>query len=545
MRYLNILFVFLLSTTYCQAQYSFSMYNLNPFDNSDPQELTSVGGKVYFSAFFDTTGREPYISDGTQAGTHILKDIATGYDGSAPQYFTEYNGKVYFSAYSYGYGNEMWVTDGTAAGTTQLADIYPTGSSGNPKYLTVYNGKLYFQATNYNEGNELWVTDGTSAGTQILKDINPGTANSQPSGITIFNGKLYFAASDAANGHELWTSDGTAAGTYMVKDLLPGSQGSGPSAFIEMNGKLYFSATTYSGKELWVTDGTATGTYMVKDIAPNNSSGIMTLNAIVLNNALLFYADNNSGQYGSELWYSDGTGAGTYLLADIFPGSTGSNASAFLMKYNNKAYFTANNGFGSNGFELWETDGTTGGTKMACDILPGAGASFPLLLAVYNGNMFMTANRATGDKQLYVSNGIPPGTALIAPPAGTKNNALGSNSSNKMVESNGSLFFAAAFDTAGVELWSLKSTTKVATQTEEIPSCKIYPNPNNGTFTLQLDNTNFSNGSIKVHDMMGREIFKSQITNPKSQITLQQPKGIYLVKLQLDDVVLTKQIMME
>jgi hypothetical protein len=73
----------------------------------------------------------------------------------------------------------------------------------------------------------------------------------------------------------------------------------------------------------------------------------------------------------------------------------------------------------------------------------------------------------------------------------------------------------------------------------------IYPNPNNGTFTLQLKNTSFSNGTVTVYDVVGKEVYRSQLTNSKSEITLNQPKGIYFVKLQLDDAVLTKRVTVE
>lgn len=54
----------------------------------------------------------------------------------------------------------------------------------------------------------------------------------------------------------------------LVKDINPTGYGS-PENFIEYNGLLYFSATNgVDGDELWESDGTEAGTYMVKDIYP-------------------------------------------------------------------------------------------------------------------------------------------------------------------------------------------------------------------------------------------------------------------------------------
>jgi ELWxxDGT repeat protein len=57
--------------------------------------------------------------------------------------------------------------------------------------------------------------------------------------------------------------------------------------------------------------------YLIRDInengAPSNPRGLVTIGSITY-----FYADD--GIYGRELWRSDGTEDGTYLVKDINPG---------------------------------------------------------------------------------------------------------------------------------------------------------------------------------------------------------------------------------
>ncbi len=59
-------------------------------------------------------------------------------------------------------------------------------------------------------------------------------------------------------------------------DIIPGPISSSPSGFVEMNGVVYFSAVSSNvfGVELWRTDGTERGTYLLSDISfgINNSA---------------------------------------------------------------------------------------------------------------------------------------------------------------------------------------------------------------------------------------------------------------------------------
>src|SRR5262249_19502957 len=132
-----------------------------------------------------------------------------------PNYLTDINGTLYFTASDGTGGTGLWKSDGTTAGTVMVKDINPGGGS----YLfglTALNGTLLFAAFDGTQEG-LWKSDGTAAGTTLVKHM-PHIA-SGPYEFAAVNGTLFFAADDETHGMELWESDGTAAGTIMVQDL--------------------------------------------------------------------------------------------------------------------------------------------------------------------------------------------------------------------------------------------------------------------------------------------------------------------------------------
>ena len=135
-------------------------------------------------------------------------------------------------------GQELWKSDGTSAGTVLVKNIGPGNVSGAPAELSVVNGTLFFSAADFVSGRELWRSDGTAAGTVLVKDIAPGSQSSDPSTLTNGNGTLFFAAT-AFDGR-LWKSDGTAAGTSPVYPGYP----YGVQRIPLMKGTLFFAAVT-------------------------------------------------------------------------------------------------------------------------------------------------------------------------------------------------------------------------------------------------------------------------------------------------------------
>jgi ELWxxDGT repeat protein len=399
--------------------------------------ILAWAGKAYFAANNGTAGQELWVSDGTEAGTRMLKDINPGAGASQPDYFTVYQGKLYFAATGPA-GRELWVSDGTEAGTVQLKDISVGADSSGPTFLCVAGNTLYFSASGA-AGRELWKSDGTAVGTVQVADLPSFSSGSKPSDLIALGSKVCFVASTLEEGDELFISDGTAAGTKLVKNINPGSFSSYPSVLRVAGGKLYFGASPESGstkEDIWVSDGTAEGTkiiipdgflldvvelngkaiigtsnklYVSDGTAPNTLS-LVTLDRLFERNinrtrrmavagGLAYFPGERSFSTGREIWASDGTAGGTRMVADISSGFFSSDP-AWLTPIGNKLFFAGDHDRQAlkAGIELLETDGTDNGTKLAADINPNNFSSYPGPIVALNNNtlVFMAETRANG-----------------------------------------------------------------------------------------------------------------------------------------------------
>jgi large repetitive protein len=396
-----------------------------------------LAGTLLLSADDGSAGRELWRSDGTEAGTWLLKDLDTSGSGS-PSDLTRFGSKVYFS------GNlwQLWSSDGSEAGTVPFPlgcshsltpagdqlfcvssgftdDIRKVGASDPDTTLvkSLYPGiiqdlaavgpRLFFTALDPEQ--ELWTSDGTEAGTQRVLDIGPGLMSSQPRHLTAHLATLFFSADDTVSGQELWRSNGTPAGTSQIKDILPGPGSSDPREITSAGGLVFFVADDgVAGAELWRSNGTAAGTVRVKDIRPGpEPSSIRWVTA--LGDRVFFGADD--GIHGHELWVSDGTEPGTQLVEDVIPGS-GSSYPRYLTAAGHLLLFAAEDG--THGLEPWKSDGTPSGTSMIHDIAPGVLPSTPTGFLLSGDYLYFTANDGAHGFELWALDRAVLGSTLAA-----------------------------------------------------------------------------------------------------------------------------------
>ncbi|MFK7926110.1 MAG: hypothetical protein AB8H47_29450 [Bacteroidia bacterium] len=249
----------------------------SPFSSSYPQHLTPVGNTLFFSAYTEEEGIELWKSDGTTAGTQMVKAVFPAYDGafnptlrSPDIQLIALDSILLFVANSPTDGWELWRSNGTDAGTFVVKDIFPGNTNSNPRNLTRVGNKVFFIADDGTHGFETWVTDGTEVGTYLLADHQVGTGDNNALFLHATNSLLYYRQYDPQYGTELWRTDGTQAGTYLLKDIKPGSQSGFPHAFSETDSTTYFMARGSNGDQIWRTDGTSTGTQLVYELEAND-----------------------------------------------------------------------------------------------------------------------------------------------------------------------------------------------------------------------------------------------------------------------------------
>ena len=214
--------------------------NFGQPNSSDPSDLINVVGTLYFTAT-SSSGKELWKSDGTSAGTIVVRPIEAG-GPNIPDSLINIGSTVYMSGLSNGLGFELWKSNGSEAGTVVVKDIYGVVPSSSPHSFVQLNGVVYFIAVE--EGNlskKLWMTNGST-----VTKVHDVAIQSE---LTVGGNYIYFAARPEALNTELWKSDGSTSGTVLVKDIYPGGEGmdtkaSEPLELTFVNGTLFFTAQT-------------------------------------------------------------------------------------------------------------------------------------------------------------------------------------------------------------------------------------------------------------------------------------------------------------
>ncbi len=411
--------------------------------------LYSLGKNLYFSCSSSTNGNEPWISNGTSAGTKLLMDINPGSFSSDPACFTLVGSQVYFGAFSSSNGRELWATN-SDMNTNMVKDVNVSSTqsgffASDGDAIALDSQHLVFSAYQPSTGHEIWVSDGTKSGTSLIKQLRGKDTSSFWRFYDSKKGKAYFIASSPENYQSIYVTDGTAAGTrklisipsrydyfddvkvsdngivfYSIHgfDTIPKGLwctnvngvntliGPGVFEFAVAGNFCYFSTnnSTY-GKELWKSDGSSSGTVMVTDLNPGLSSS-NPVNFIPYEKKILFSAQKG---FDGGLYISDGTEAGTILLK----GNTSISSYYGSAILNGQIYFAGADGNSSYGGELYRTDGTPGGTVLVKDINPESESSNPQNFITAGSTVYFMADDGVNGLELWKTNGSTNSTSML------------------------------------------------------------------------------------------------------------------------------------
>ena len=153
------------------------------------------------------------------------------------------------------------------------------------------------------------------------------------------------------------------------------------------------------GEELWRSDGTAKGTFLVKDIwqGPQDSNPVELTQ---IGATLYFVAEDPERAW--ELWRSDGTAEGTTAVVNTEAGLRGRPIE--LIPFGDGTAFTVWDG--KEGWALWRSDGSAEGTRPLANVRAWG-------LIDLDDTLLFGAEDGRHGAELWRSDGTAAGTALL------------------------------------------------------------------------------------------------------------------------------------
>jgi trimeric autotransporter adhesin len=485
-----------------QTQLTDIQFNKNP-GSGRPDNFQEFNGNLYFTATTPQTGQELWKTDGTGAGSSMVKDINLGINSSISSNLLPFKGKLYFIATDgLVSGYQLWETDGTAVGTKRVTNgpsIYTN------KLVATASGIFFLVAVNATATLQVWVSDGTAPGTKLVR--GDMTLLNSAENLTVVGDNVFFSLPEpGTNDSRVWRSDGTPEGTFAVSDVLYGN-GAGPGGsqhptqFTVFNGELYFLSrgeTLSYDNGIIKSDGTSAGTVPVASLYPGY---LIDYDAALVHNGRLYFSLFEADQNHYMIWSTQGTDATTRLEYNYY--SDAYFAPSNMVVVGNNIYFTSGNAEGGMSLvrfnpatqtatdvktlktsvirpfifsqsayadnritvvgnnlyiglyddlyryrnqEMWVSDGTTDGTFA----IPNTG----ILSATKFGTQLYFSGTRENETELYTSDGTIAGTKLVK----NINPSEGPPSIHDLCVLNDVTLFAALDPDHGVELWKTDGT---------------------------------------------------------------------------------------
>lgn len=308
---------------------------------------------------------------------------------SNPSFLYPFNGDLYFSADDGVYGTELWRADLETDTVMLVADVTPGPDGGKIDKFLGIGETLWFRRTDESNNGELWSSDGIPGGrTELVWREEPGTRDAGVKNIHgDLNGLVIFTTGPLPSSSRYLAYDGKTAKIRPMATVGDGPPlAAGVEALVIRRDDILFGASdNVRGPGLWRTEGLLGDAQFIHPFKVDPGPFMDLGDA-----GVLFAAETE--ELGSELWITAGTTESTRLLKDIFEGSEFASPGQFCRKMAGAPGFFFAATHPAFGRELWQTDGTTEGTVLVQDIVPGANGSEPHHLRASKNAFFLIAH---------------------------------------------------------------------------------------------------------------------------------------------------------
>jgi ELWxxDGT repeat protein len=373
------------------------------------QLVVASNGKAYFSGHDPSLASEPWVTDGTVAGTQRLEDGAPGTPINSPSSFVQAGSFVYFIG-SIGNGIELWrisLNDDAIEKVTTGLDVHSGFAADRPALTVLGNAVVFVAAPTGSTVREVWRASGPGSAVSLgsfSSTINGGEMNPR---FTALGNRVLFANSNGTR-VDLQSTDGAS-----VQSLIPGLT-LGVDRVLEAAGPwLYFiplgSAAVYR------TDGTPAGTQQAFSVADFGPLLGVLATAMAGDAGTLYFSF-----HGQDLL----TGLGGHVVTRYEPASNtstvvrrapASSAPAEVFAFANGRLFFSPFSF-TNGHEPWTSDGTVAGTREIANLSVETEerSSHPNQMVAFQDRLYFAADDDLAGRELWRSDGTANGTELVA-----------------------------------------------------------------------------------------------------------------------------------
>jgi ELWxxDGT repeat protein len=420
------------------------------------------GNKLYYAGNSDN---EPWVTDGTAAGTHRIADINPGLPASIPSNFIAQGDRVLFTAATADGRRRLWIVD---TATDDLSEaVFPDGATDYEiptGELTHWQDTVLFVRVKRSlpTATAVWRTDGTPAGTTVV-DLSPSTPEINPFEFAVLGSWLLFPANGS-----LWTTDGAGPPTALT---APGADD--PSFAGSAAGNAYFEVPGASSSDVSLvqTDGTPGGTSTIAGVDESNFGAVSGVPGAV------FMTHRRPSGPGIpppipgpsipppsvyDLWRIDpATSTATLAVSEL------TNPNFALGLVGQKRLFSLESS--STGLEPWVTDGTPAGTQLLVDAQPAdhTASSEPRSLTGFDGRVWFVANDGVHASALWRSDGTPAGTDLAAQVPQQAVAVTGPAGGPGIAAYRDSIWFATIGGLDPTQFWELPRTGSLQTATRQ------------------------------------------------------------------------------